>query len=177
MIVGRLLVGYGELEFDLMNCLSAAAGDRMTAVRLIYRVRSEGARLDIADSLLRPYFDKLKLSKVYEEGYNSLFHCKSIRNKYAHSHWTSTQSGLFYTDFEKPAQTTVGDGMVTVHHVDLALLKQQEKYFEYCQKILLHLYDQTLLQSGKVPLGTDPMPKKLQKPPPCTPEEKAPPYR
>lgn len=40
-IVGRLLVEYGEIEFEILKCLELVVGGIMTGVRLMYRLRSE----------------------------------------------------------------------------------------------------------------------------------------
>jgi hypothetical protein len=56
-IIGRLLAGYGELEFLLCLVLSEAVVDLSTAARLLFRSRSEDHRLSCADALLRPMLD------------------------------------------------------------------------------------------------------------------------
>ena len=117
MIVGKLLVGYGELEFGVTNCLSGCLEEEDVAIQLMFRVRSGTARLDIADALLRPYFEGCNLLDEYEEAWLALQNCKAIRNRYAHSHSSHTEDGLFYTDFEKPAFERLGEMEVTIRHI------------------------------------------------------------
>jgi hypothetical protein len=52
-IAGRLLAGYGELEFDLCQCLQYAMDERQTAIRVMFRTRGEEQRIQIADALMR----------------------------------------------------------------------------------------------------------------------------
>ena len=176
MIVGRLVVGYGELEYDLMLCLSDCVGDIITAVRLLYRIRSESSRLEIADSLLRPYFKKYDLANEYSEVCVALKFCKTVRNAFAHSHWTPTLRGLFFSDLERAAESKDGGGMVRIRHIDGAILKQQEEYFVYCQEILNFLHVEAQRRNGLQIEKLYSMPKALQKPLLCTPPEKAPPF-
>jgi hypothetical protein len=175
-IVGRLLTGYGEIEFDLMMCLSEFLGDINIAIRVIYRVRSESSRIDVADAMLRPHYASFGLSKEYEEAFIALQFCKKLRNNYAHSHWSGIDTGLFYTSFEKPAETTEGTGAMKFSHLTEQLLQQQETFFGYCQQMLIYLCEENRLRSGKTKVNRVVRPKLLQPPPLCTPQEKAPPF-
>lgn len=57
-LVGRMLMAYGEFEFTIAQLLGyAIPGGDDTAARLLYRVNGEAARLDVADALLRPFFE------------------------------------------------------------------------------------------------------------------------
>jgi len=61
-IIGRLLAGYGELEFIVYECVKVALGRSTIAARLLFRVRSEKTRLDIADAILREVCDSYELT-------------------------------------------------------------------------------------------------------------------
>jgi len=50
-IIGRLLAGYGELEFDLCLCVGHARGDMDMAFKAMFRPRGETQRIDIADPI------------------------------------------------------------------------------------------------------------------------------
>jgi hypothetical protein len=52
-IIGRLLAGYGELEFAICGCLAATMDDLNDAARIFYRVRGEEQRLHVADAMMR----------------------------------------------------------------------------------------------------------------------------
>lgn len=54
-IIGQMLIAYGEIEFALLRCLCAFLDDDAhTSARIIFRVRGEGARIDVCDAILRP---------------------------------------------------------------------------------------------------------------------------
>jgi hypothetical protein len=58
-IIGRLLMGYGELEFMLSGCLGRVLEDMERAQRTLFVIRGETNRLRIAEELTRyPYFQK-----------------------------------------------------------------------------------------------------------------------
>src|ERR1700738_2356229 len=50
-IIGRLLAGYGELEFLLCRCVAATlGGDLSKATRILFRSRGEEHRISAADA-------------------------------------------------------------------------------------------------------------------------------
>ena len=56
-VIGRLLVDYGELELDLMNCVQVARSfDLNATLKAMFRIRGETNRIEIADGMGRaPY--------------------------------------------------------------------------------------------------------------------------
>jgi hypothetical protein len=56
-VVGRLLAGYGELEFELKSSLRFVIGDMDTATRVVFRTRGEEQRIITADAIMRPRYD------------------------------------------------------------------------------------------------------------------------
>lgn len=65
-IVGRLIVGYGQLEWDLCLLVGAALNDWETAVKAMFRSRGESQRLSLADALARQRVPAGKVRSVYE---------------------------------------------------------------------------------------------------------------
>ena len=56
-VIGRLLVHYGELELDLMNWVQVARSfDLNATLKVMFRVRGESNRIDIADGLGRTVY-------------------------------------------------------------------------------------------------------------------------
>ncbi len=54
-IVGEMLMAYGEIEFALVRLIGTFfQEDNDTAARILFRVKGEGPRLDVADAILRP---------------------------------------------------------------------------------------------------------------------------
>src|SRR4051794_31432912 len=56
-IIGRLLAGYGELEVDLALCVAATLDDDVdTAFRIMFRLRGESQRIEIADAFIQQHY-------------------------------------------------------------------------------------------------------------------------
>jgi len=164
-IIGKMVVGYGELEYDWMLCVSLFLGDTQYAVRTLYRLKSESSRLQVGDALLRPFYASHQLDNEYQQLYVAMKHCKNIRNNYAHCHWGDAEDKLMIVLVEKAAISLTGEGDIDLRYVDLALLKQQLAYFEYCASLLFHLQYEPRVRQGKVRANPLQLPKVLQPPP------------
>ena len=153
-IVGRLLAGYAELDFQFGLCAERAlrkaqhpgypeavehqADNRHVALKALYRLRSESSRIQVADALARSEFTYLGLQAPYSDALGAIKHCLKIRNQFAHCHWgTHPEFGLMLTNLEENAE---GAGDFTFESawrkIDLALLQKQEEYFEYAMRCL-----------------------------------------
>src|SRR4051812_1214624 len=106
-LIGKIILSYGVLEVALMEAVKAAlGGDVYTANRVLFRLKSESNRLEVADALVRPQFSKHELGPAWEEAYGAFKFCKGIRNTYAHSTWISDERGVLrFGDLEKAANT------------------------------------------------------------------------
>lgn len=139
-ILGRLLSGYGELEFDIAFLLQFALGDdRDVAFKSLFGIRGETARIDVADNLMRRRYQALGLGSDYGEAIGALRYCLKIRNQYAHCHWVRNLTlGLCFVDVEEVARAApeVDLGTLRQKQVSLALLREQEAFFAYTQSIL-----------------------------------------
>jgi hypothetical protein len=137
MIIGRLLSGYGELEFDIAFLLQFALGDdRDVAFKSLFGIRGETARIDVADNLMRRRYQAIGLGDDYAEAIGAMRYCLRIRNQYAHCHWVKNLThGLCFVDVEEVARAAseVDLGALTQKHVSLALLSEQETFFAYAQ--------------------------------------------
>jgi hypothetical protein len=139
-IIGRLLAGYGELEFDLCNCVAAAVfGEVTSAARVLFRVRGEEARIQIADALMRVNYVRAGLKDVYDETLRGLHWCRRIRNQFAHCHWTVRDGGLCFVLLEKVAKGDSAPLLLTHLSITEPLLAEQEAYFCYVQQCLWYL--------------------------------------
>ncbi|RAK57024.1 hypothetical protein [Phenylobacterium deserti] len=151
--IGRLVVGYGELEFSLVGLAEAVTGVLVTPLRVLFRVRSESQRLDLADALIRPSIDE-KLRPQYEKVLSDLRYCLQIRNQFAHAHWASEGNRLNFTHLEGAAKRNDAEARLTLRYVDLSLLEQQEAFFVYVDDCLFHLTDASAELASR-PLGHD----------------------
>jgi hypothetical protein len=151
-LIGRLLVGYVDLEFELLNCLALALpGKRpvQTGIRLLYRMRSESGRINVADAILRPHFTGLNLLARYLTATEALRHCTKIRNQYAHCHWIERNNDLWFSNLDDTAQSTEENSQVELRLIDPDLLVKQEKFFAYTQGLFFYLHHEHHLALGK----------------------------
>lgn len=166
-LIGQILLAYGELEFGLLGCLAEALDiDVHTTTRILFRVRGEAARLLVADAILRPAFSKHKLKDKWITAYAAARHCKNIRNQYAHCHWQLHERKLHFMDLDEDAQTQDDVMNVNFRPIDLTLLQQQYRYFEYAAAGLYFLRDRLMRKAGKE-LNSPPFPepKSIPQPP------------
>jgi hypothetical protein len=174
-IIGRMLAGYGELEFLLCMCMREPLGSLSRATRLLFRNRGEEQRISTADAILRPLYEEYKLDHVWIVARRALGACKEFRNQYSHCHWLDEAGlGLFFTYLEKGAKTPTGDIALEFFHVDVPLLEQQEAYFRYAADHLIYLQAEHLRVAGKLRSHAFAIPPEIQKPPRHNPREKHP---
>ena len=142
-IIGRILAGYGELEFGLCECLGAALGDKTVAFQAIFRMSGGGElRVETAHLLMKDKYENAGLKDGYAHMIGAMRWCRKARNLYAHCHWAgSSGQGLFYIDMDRVAR--MSEPRLTYNHVGESLLTDQEKCFCYVlqwQSFLQHQY-------------------------------------
>jgi hypothetical protein len=164
-IIGRLVVGYGELEFGLSLCLGVVLGDEDQALRVLFRVQSAGGRINVAEALMRPLHEKANLTDIYGETMGALRYCKGVRDQYAHSHWAIVDGGLHFGNLEKAAEPPTGSPTIFLAPIDLAVLQAQEKYFIYTRRLLDHLRAVWDHAAGKKPTAPATVPTGMLQPP------------
>ena len=169
-IIGRLLAGYAELEFELGLCLGLVLGDRDAGLRVMFRERGEERRIRKADKQMRPAYESAGLLEAYSAAIDDFGWCKRTRNRYAHCHWYDTrEEGLCFLDLEDWAK---GETSLEFkkYRLNVPLLEQQEAYFRYVQMALWHLFEKfEETADGQCPLRGRPrslweLPKKLDRP-------------
>jgi hypothetical protein len=138
--LGSMVLGYTELEFDFFNLLALSLKrDIGVAVRVMYRVRGEEQRIEVADALIRPAFTNAGLRDIYCEALSDLHHCRKIRNQYAHAQWDIfDKKGLRFVSFEDPAKTP-SDTTLHRRRLTVPLVKRQHAYFCYVSFRLIWL--------------------------------------
>jgi hypothetical protein len=114
-VIGRILAGYGELEFRLSKLVGYAmsagveysAGHRK-ALRALFEQRGEAARLKHAHLLVAGEMRKVVSSprrNVYEDAKKAMDECREFRNMFAHCHFDTLKhgrstDGLFFVELE-----------------------------------------------------------------------------
>jgi hypothetical protein len=174
-VIGRIVAGYGDLEYLLSHCLSAALGNRPSVFRAFFRLRGEQQRVDVTDALMRHHYEAAGLINEYSEMIGAMRWCRSLRNQYAHCHWASHKdAGLFFTNMEDPAKKAGGPVTFKMYHVDLPLLIKQEEYTAYTSDILLFIRHNLEYRRDEVPSHGYSMPKIISQPQLYNPQEQHP---
>jgi len=140
-LIGRMVVGYTDLEVDLMNCVKSVREDMDTVFKAMFRIRGETQRIDIADAIGRQTYRDLNLGSQFKMAIGAQRYCLKIRNQYAHSAWWNDNSGrLAFSNLEELAKINdrvEGLQEMNVRHVELPLLNEQFAYFEYTSAFLI----------------------------------------
>ncbi len=167
-IIGRLLVGYADLEIDLLNCVSMARNDFDGALKAMFRVRSSSQRIDIADALARQLYRKCELVSDFECAIGDMRYCLKIRNQYAHCNWYDDGSGqlafINVEDLAKKNQYVSGFDNLRRHYVDVATLASQEQFFGYTIAQLIYVNFEGCHRRGELPNRIYEKPPTMERP-------------
>jgi hypothetical protein len=169
-IIGRLLVDYGELELDLMNCVQVARGCDLNGVmKAMFRVRGETNRIDIADGLGRPPYVEVNMTAEFDAMIATMRHCLRIRNKYAHAYWHDPNQAteLCYVSLEELAREPdeVNDLLaLRFFYIDEPLLVEQERFFEYTRDLISYVNYEGRHRAGKLRQQFFPLPSQITPP-------------
>ena len=144
--VGRLIAGYGEIEFLLgwtagtaLACqtpipLGVSKGEHRNqyereGLRQIFLVRRESDRIVAAKNISREAIKKSGLMAEYHDALFLTWTCLKIRNLFAHCHWyESKKRGLFFVNIEESAKDSQTFEFQTGHATSEAL-DTAESYF------------------------------------------------
>lgn len=131
--IGRVVVGYGELEYEFCRLVAAATCDYESARNLMFGARGETRRLNVGDELIRNLLPDGIFRTYYQETLGHLRYCLSIRNQYAHCQWTETMSGhdLAFVDLEEVADANANGNaaIMTIHAIPQDLAEAQLEFF------------------------------------------------
>ena len=167
--VGRSLAGYSTLEIGLMNCVQVALNDFDGVLKAMFRRRSETYRIDEGERLGLPAYAALGLDLDFLVATNAMRHCLTIRNQYAHWIWWDDNSGrLAFANIEDITKiaTPVNDlSLLNPHHVDAALLAEQEAYFVHVDHALAWVNYEGRAKQGKIARGLPNKPVPIPPPP------------
>lgn len=160
-IAGRILLDYGELEIDLMNCVQVARKDLNAVFKTMFRTRGEKQRIEIADALGRAVYHALGLGTQFETMVADMQHCRKIRNQYAHAYWHNYGTHLCFVGLEDLARThSKIDNLANVPMFEITqgLLDEQTKFIRYTQKQITFLNWEGRFLAGELSsrLGTAP---------------------
>jgi hypothetical protein len=190
--VGRLIAGYGELEFLLSVCAGRAIAAKRKippntmrgvhrakyenrGTKLIFRIRGEKKRIDDASRTVRAAYKSVGLGPELDETLNAMRACLLFRNLFAHCHWArSKKRGLFFINLEESAKLPQKLDLNRFRHASSASLQRAEDYFWYTFQMLVYLMDEF---TSRTRLGLIPSPSKPRKRPVLNPDTKLFPYK
>lgn len=131
-IIGRMVIEYGELEWDLCLLVGHIIQDFDVALKAMYRSRGETQRIDVADALARNRLTVGRVKTIYEETIAHMRCCLKIRNQYAHTNWVDTVSeGLCFVNIEEVAKANdvIELADMPQYQLDLAIIEDQQRFF------------------------------------------------
>jgi|SRR6185503_6258480 len=166
-IVGRILGGYPELEFAMLICVYEAREDFDAVFKSLFGVRGETRRVQKAEALGRPNYQKLGLGTEFEMAIGAMRHFLRIRNQYAHAHWLANPTGLGVVDLEEPLDQGAkvdGSSQFKFHETNLEILKTQEKFGVNVREMFHWLEVEAMSRRGKLPKNQVPKPKQVAQP-------------
>lgn len=174
--VGYILTRYGDAEYQWAACAGEAINDKEVGIRSLFRLRGGSVRIQVGDAIMRPAMDKIGLKDAYDASLGAFRYSTQIRNQYAHCHWFNSgeKNGLYFSDLQKAATTSVGPLYYTLRHVDMKLLQAQSRYLDYTTDWLFFLVKEYLKKVGRSPIHDELAPKIIEQPPLHNPIEEHP---
>jgi hypothetical protein len=152
-LIGRMLIGYADLEIDLMHCAKSVRGDLDLPLKTMFRGRGNKQRIDVADAIARHSYAELHLENEFVAALQSMRHCLKIRNLYAHCIWWDDHSGqLAFANLENLAnQDTKVDDLqaLPVNHVTIRHLEAQLAYFQHSDAMLIGVIQEGNRRAGR----------------------------
>ena len=79
--IGRLLAGYSNIEVSLFHAVHVATGDFDAGSRKMFGIRSESKRIEAAEKLGLPEYQRLKLATDFEKALRVMRYCLKIWNQ------------------------------------------------------------------------------------------------
>ena len=165
-LIGEMVIAYGEIEFAIATILGSIHGqDANIATRILFRVKGESPRLEVADAIIRPVMENSGLVGKWDCAYGAAKYCKNIRNQYTHCHWWAEKELLMFLNFDRMAEKRVGVLTTNFEPIDLPLIERQHQYFDYCTRLLYFLHTEYRRRVGISPIPDVSEPKSIPEPP------------
>jgi hypothetical protein len=169
LIIGRLLTGYTDIEYQLCLCAGMGGEDVARAITDIFSKRGETRRVKIANSLGGAGYAAAGLGSAFDEAIEDMILCLRIRNQFAHCIWHDDHTRrLAFAHMEEIAAPK-GPGAdpinLTFSYVDMPLLNHQEAFFFYTKDNLNYLNYRRRQIVGEINAGANiRIPTKIARP-------------
>lgn len=167
--VGRLLLGYSNLEIALRTCVQVAAdGDLNTVLKAMYKGRGETRRINRAEAIGMSLFAAQHLTPQFHHAIAIIRRCLQVRNQYAHwVLWDDNSGKLAFANLESlgNVKRKVRDlRKLRTFHVNATLLAEQEAYYIYCDHYMSWLNFEIRTRDGMMEKNIMQKPKRVKKP-------------
>jgi hypothetical protein len=149
-LVGLILSSFGELELTVCQCAGVTLEMQNAVLKVLYLLRATSSRIDTADGLMRPLYEKHGLTDVYDGTIKMLKYCLTIRNQYAHCNWADQGQlggGLFFADLQSSAKNKNFDH--AYKHVDPPILNSQLDFFKLTLEWLRFMDSEMAVKQGR----------------------------
>jgi hypothetical protein len=165
-LIGRMIMAYGEFEFEVAHLMDYAVTlGKDAGPRILFRVNGEAARLDVADAILKPFFETMNLGGRWSNALGALRYCKNIRNQYAHCNWKADPGKpLYFINADRDVDSADDTITLQLYPTDLTLLQEQHVYFEYSLDLLFYLNCRCRIRRG-LDSPQPEVPKSIPQPP------------
>lgn len=168
-IIGRLLAGFADIEIALMHCVQVVRdGDLDTVLKAMFRTVGESSRIQVADAFGRHHYTALGLETEFSMAISAVKYSWRIRSQYAHCLWYDDNTGqLAFTNLEEIAKENAflkDLRSLTIMHVDVPFLHDQELFFNYTEYLLVWVNFEGRTRSGELKQNPTQKPKSLRQP-------------
>lgn len=166
-LIGKLVTGYGELEYILALTVRWIINDQDVAIRWLYKSRGESQRISTAEALTYHVLRRHRHEATFAEAINGMRHCLAIRNQYAHATWVdSVSQGLKFTSMEGVVHQdgTASPSKLRMRRVSEAHLVRQEAYFVYVQHQFEFINFEFQHEGGHISIQPCGAPSKVSRP-------------
>jgi hypothetical protein len=170
-VIGRLVVGYGEIEFLLAWTAGAALASQNAipiglskpehrqqyeheALTLFFKERGGKERIRKAGRIISPTASIVGLHKELCDALLIVRRCYSIRNMFAHCQFDDNyrKRGLFFVDLEDAVRKP--PLVIITRHASASSLETAESYFDLATSYLNYL-QQAILVRNQLALGPE----------------------
>jgi hypothetical protein len=170
LVIGRLLSGYTDIEYQLCLCAGMGGGDVEKAIIEIFSKRGETRRVNIADKLGGAGYVAAGLGMAFDEAIEDVLLCLNIRNQYAHCIWHNDRTGTLAFAHMEEVASPIGPGADTINltfkYINCQVLSHQEAFFFYTKDNLNYLNYRRRQIVGEIGAGAIlRIPTKIARPP------------
>jgi len=163
--MGRMTIGYGELEIHFVSCAGYAFGNLDFVLRTSYAIKGEANRVKLANTMAGASYRELGLGNEYSDIYGIVKFCKQVRNQFAHSQFGDGEDGeVIFANIDDDATFSGGRFTPQWKKLTRELLREQEAYFRYAREFLLWIEGEVRNRRDRAAGNKRPYPSLHKKP-------------